>query len=92
MAEVLNEISVRDTSNLLDSGRDVLIASEVRGLLLVDDQISSINYSIDVVNRVVYIMGIAQSDAELQRVLGHARGVSRVRQVVNHARILANPT
>jgi len=85
--EVINEIEISDTSSLSDSGRDLVIASKLRGQLLLDEDVSSINYSIDVVNAVVYVMGIALSEDELQRVLGHARNVPRVRRVVNHARV-----
>ncbi|NQW11610.1 MAG: BON domain-containing protein [Alphaproteobacteria bacterium] len=85
--EVINEIQIQDESGLTDRGRDVWIAARLRGQLLVDDQISSINYSIDVLNRVVYVLGIARSDAELARVLGHARDQSYVKAVVNYVRV-----
>ena len=39
------------------------------------------------VGGVVYLMGIAQSQAELDRVTGHARNQSYVRRVVSHVRI-----
>lgn len=85
--EVINELQVDDESGLTDSGRDLWIAARLRGQLLVDDQISSINYSIDVVNRIVYVMGVARSDAELARVLGHARELSYVKSVVSYVRV-----
>ena len=89
--EVINEISVTDKSSLSDDSRDLWIATKLRGRLLVDDQVSSINYSIDVVNKTVYIMGVARSADELNRVLGHARQVSHVRRVVDHTRLIQAP-
>ena len=77
-----------DKSSLSDDSRDLWIATKLRGRLLVDDQISSINYSIDVVNKTVYVMGVARSTTELNRVLGHARQVSHVRRVVDHTRLI----
>ena len=49
---------------------------------------SFINYSVDVVNQTVYIMGVARSEAELQRVLGTARDITYVRQVVEFVRVV----
>ena len=85
--EVINEIQVDDESGLTDKGRDVTIATRLRTRLLVDDRISFINYSIDVVNQTVYIMGVARSEAELQRVLGTARDIPYVRHVVDFVRV-----
>ena len=91
VTEVINEISVTDKSSLSDDSRDLWIATKLRGRLLVDDQISSINYSVDVVNKTVYVMGVARSADELNRVLGHARQVSHVRRVVDHTRLMQAP-
>ena len=88
VTEVINEITVTDKSSLSDDSRDLWIATKLRGRLLVDDQISSINYSIDVVNKTVYVMGVARSTTELNRVLGHARQVSHVRRVVDHTSLI----
>lgn len=88
--EVINEIQVDDESGVTDKGRDITIATKLRTRLLVDDKVSFINYSIDVVNQTVYIMGVARSEAELQRVLGTARDISYVKQVVDFVR-LAQP-
>jgi len=85
--EVLNELKVSDETSLTDKGRDITIAAKLRARLLVDDKVSLINYSIDVVNQTVYIMGVARSEAELQRVLGTARDITYVRQVVDFVRV-----
>jgi len=85
--EVINEVQVDDESRLSDKGRDAWIAARLRTRLLVDDQVSFINYSTDVVNQTVYIMGVARSEAELQRVLATARDISYVRDVVDFVRV-----
>ncbi len=85
--EVLNELKVSDETSLTDKGRDITIAAKLRARLLVDDKVSLINYSIDVVNQTVYIMGVARTEAELQRVLGTARDITYVRQVVDFVRV-----
>ena len=85
--EVINEIEVTDKSSLTDSAQDVWITTQLKAKLLIDSEVSSINYSIETVNQVVYLMGVAQSQAELDRVIGHAKNISYVRRVVNYMRV-----
>ena len=85
--EVINEIVVTDESSLTDSARDQWIAAELKGRILVDGQIASLNYSIETVNQTVYLIGIAQSQAELDRVVAHAKDIPYVRRVVNYVRV-----
>lgn len=87
VVEVINELQVTDQSSLTDFGRDTRIGTELRVKLLADDQIASINYSIEVVNQTVYIMGIARSQAELGRAIGHARNIPYVRGVVDYVTV-----
>ncbi|QQP91035.1 BON domain-containing protein [Skermanella sp. TT6] len=84
--EVINEIVVDDASTLGDSTRDTWISTQLRGKLLFDREVSSINYSIETVNGVVYLMGNARDPAELERVTGHARSLPYVKRVVSYVR------
>ena len=52
--------------------------------LLRDKSIFSINYSINAANGVVYLMGIAQTSAELKRVRAHSRNTKNVRRIVDY--------
>jgi osmotically-inducible protein OsmY len=87
--EVINEIEVTDTSSLVDSARDVWITAQLRAQLTFDREVRSINYSIDTVNGTVFLMGIARSQAELDRVTNHARNLAYVRRVVSYVRVPA---
>ena len=82
--QVIDDIQVTDQSGLIDYGRDVRIATTLRAQLLFDSQIKNINYTVDVENAVVYLMGIAQDQAELDRVIAHARDIDGVKKVVNN--------
>ncbi|MDZ5646149.1 BON domain-containing protein [Nitrospirillum sp. BR 11828] len=84
--KVLNEIKIADESSLSDSATDAWINTKLWAALLLDGQVKSSNYSIETVNQVVYIMGVARSGVELEAVLQHARELPRVRQVVNYVR------
>ena len=85
--EVINEIEVTDTSSLVDSARDYWITTQLRARITFDKDVKSINYSIDTVNGVVFLMGIARDQAEHDRVTNHARNLAYVRRVVSYVRI-----
>ena len=89
--EVYNEIEVRDRGSAIDYLRDVRISTELRFKLLADRDVSAINYNVETVNGVVFLMGIAQSDAELERVTGHARTIAGVQRVVSFVVLKTDP-
>ncbi|MDB2683198.1 BON domain-containing protein [Alphaproteobacteria bacterium] len=47
----------------------------------------SINYNIDVVQGIVYLMGVGQTRAELNRVIETARTIPDVKQVVSYVKL-----
>jgi len=89
--EVINEIEVNDTSGLSNLARDTWISTQLKSTLLFDKEISSIDYSIETVNQVIYLMGVAASQAELDRVIGHAKDISYVRRVVSYVLLQDDP-
>lgn len=85
--EVINEIQVTDKGGIGSYMTDVRISNELRADLLFDRQVQAINFNVDTVGQVVYLTGIAQSQAELERVIDTARTISGVKQVVSHVRV-----
>ncbi len=83
--EVLNELQIDDTSGLDDFAKDTWITTQLRAKTLGDLDINDLNYTFDTVNGVVYILGISQSQVEMERVTTHARNIAGVKQVVNYA-------
>ena len=90
--EVINEIQVTDESGILDYARDTWISTQLKGKLLVDTDVLSINYSVETVNGTVYVIGIAQDEAELERVVEHARTIEDVKRVVSHVVMKDDPS
>jgi osmotically-inducible protein OsmY len=88
VTEVINEVEVDDRSGIQDAALDTWIATQLRGKLMFDREISSINYTIDTVNGVIYLMGSARNQAELDRVTGHARSLPHVKRVVSYVRVI----
>jgi osmotically-inducible protein OsmY len=89
--EVYNELLVSESSGVIDGARDLRIQQEIKSRMLFDKQISNINYTVDVTDGAVYLLGIAQSDTELNRVIGHAREVSAVKNVISYVRLKTDP-
>ena len=54
---------------------------------MLNEEINSLNYNIETVNRLVYIIGIAQTKKERDLVLSIARDVYGVEEVVDYINI-----
>lgn len=89
--EVINEIIVDPSGRTGTFATDSFITAELKAKLLFDRDVSAVNYSVDAVRGIVYIMGVAQSQAELDRVIGYARNIRYVRKVINHALLKTDP-
>ena len=86
--DVINELLVSE-SPLSDMANDSWITAKLTSKITVDEKIFSINYSIETVGGVIYLIGIAQDQAELDRVINHARSIDSVQRVVSHVRVKA---
>ncbi len=86
--QVINEIRVDDQGATVGSyAGDTWITGQVKTLLVFDQQIQSINYTVETVGGTVYLMGIGQSQNELGRVINHARNTRGVKNVVSYVRL-----
>ena len=85
--EVINELAVGKEGTFSQSVNDTSITTKLRARLTGDSNVSGINYSIETVDGVVYLMGTARDRAELDRVLAHARDISGVRNVVSYVEV-----
>jgi osmotically-inducible protein OsmY len=85
--QVINEINVDNSSGISAYATDVWITGQLKSKLLFDKYIQSINYTVDTVNGTVYLMGVAQDQKELDRVINHARNLGRVKNVVSYVRL-----
>jgi osmotically-inducible protein OsmY len=91
VVEVINEIKVTESESVGEYLHDVWLAQSLRNDLLIDSRVRSINYNVDCVAGTIYLMGVAQDQAELQRVIDHARDISYVRNVVSFVRLKNDP-
>ncbi len=85
--EVINEINVDKDTGIIGFAKDSVITGALKTKLIFDRDIQSINYSIDTVDKTIYLMGVAQNSEELNRVLEHARKLKGVENVVSYVRM-----
>jgi len=87
--EVYNEVEVGPDTHFMDDARDTVISSRLRGDLVADGHVKSINITVKTENGVVYVIGSARTQDELDRVTNYARNIPNVRRVVSYVRIRA---
>lgn len=92
VTDVLNEIHVTSTSGFLDTARDVWISAQLESKITFDKQVLAVNYAVETSGGVVYLLGIAQNQTELERVKGHARTIDYVQRIVSYVRVKAPST
>lgn len=85
--EVYDEIQVGPEEGFRRDVGDDTITTKLKAQLVADGDVKSINYTMTTVNGVVYIIGSARSQGELDRVVDHARNIANVRRVVSYVRI-----
>ena len=82
--EVINEIQLSEASSFKSSAKDLAASAQLRAALSGDADISSLNFSIDVVNGIVYLSGVAENEEERERVVAHAQELRFAKQVVSY--------
>ena len=82
--EVINEVQVSSRVSIKDVAKDVAASAQLRASLISDPDISSLNYSIDVVNGIIYLAGVASYENERNRVVSHAQLTRFTKKVINY--------
>lgn len=91
VAAVEDELVVAEDSGTKAYFTDVRISNALRFALLTDANVSSRNYNVETVDRVVHLTGIAKSQAELDRVIAQAQKIKGVERVVSHVLTIDDP-
>lgn len=89
--QVINEARVGKSGGLEAFARDNWINTQIRSKLIMNRDVQSINYSIVTVQGSVYLMGVAQNQAELDRVIRIAKKVPGVKEVISYVKLLGQP-
>src|SRR5262245_4234015 len=91
VVRVDNDLEVAETGGWLDRPQDFIMRQALGVKLLAGKSIKEQNYTTDVVHGVVYLMGVAQDQAEVDRVVGHANSLTNVKRVENYVVLKDDP-
>ena len=89
--EVINEIDITEKGGIKQYLIDVKIKTQMRYKVIADKEISSINYNFEVVNGILYIIGIAENKKELKKIVKHANTIGSILKVVSHVIMKDDP-
>ena len=84
---VINEIQINESDNILNFADDLVISTKVYAKLMLDEEVNSLNYNIETVNKVVYIIGISSSSDEKKKAIDLTKEVFGVEEVVEYITI-----
>ena len=79
---VKNAIAIKGQSNFKSTAKDILITSQLRTALIFNKVIKSRNYTLETINKKVYIFGIAMNNEEKKIVISEAKKIYDVDDVV----------
>tara|TARA_B100000242_G_C42786410_1_gene365943 strand:- start:50 stop:628 length:579 start_codon:yes stop_codon:yes gene_type:complete len=80
--EVKNAITIKGQSNFKQTAKDILITSQLRTALIFNKKTKSRNYTLETINKKIYIFGIAMDIEEKKEVLSEAEKIYDVEKVI----------
>jgi|TARA_B100001063_G_scaffold205813_1_gene200918 osmotically-inducible protein OsmY len=79
---VKNAITIKGQSNFKSTAKDILITSQLRTALIFNKKTKARNYTLETVNRNIYIFGIAMDKDEKKEVINEANKIYDVQEVI----------
>ena len=80
--EVKNAITIKGSSNFKQTAKDILITSQLRTALIFNKKTKARNYTLETINKKIYIFGIAMDNDEKSEVLSEAEKIYDVEKVI----------
>ena len=79
---VKNAITIKGQTNFKSTAKDVLITSQLRTALIFNKKTKARNYTLETVNKNIYIFGIAMDEEEKKEVINEANKIYDVKEVI----------
>ena len=80
--EVKNAIVIRGESSFKQTAKDILITSQLRTALIFNKKTKARNYTLETINKNIYIFGIAMNEEEKKEVINQANKIYNVNKVI----------
>ena len=79
---VKNAITIKGQSSFKGTAKDILITSQLRSALIFNKKTKSRNYTLETINKKIYIFGIAMDEEEKKEVINEANKIYDVEKVI----------
>ena len=79
---VKNAITIKGQSSFRNTAKDILITSQLKSALVFNKKTKARNYTLETINKNIYIFGIAMDDEERREVLNEADKIYNVKEVI----------
>ena len=80
--EVKNAITIKGNSNFKQTAKDILITSQLRTALIFNKKTKARNYTLETVNKNIYIFGIAMDEEEKKEVINEANKIYDIGEII----------
>ena len=80
--EVKNALTIKGNYNFKQTAKDILITSQLRTALILNKKTKARNYTLETINKKIYIFGIAMDKEEKKEVINEANKIYDVESVI----------
>jgi len=84
---VINELQISSDDSILNFADDLVISAKIKAKLLINSELPYLNYTVETVNGIVYLIGIARSEGERQAVIDLSNEIYGVVDVIDYIEI-----
>ena len=78
---VKNAITIKGQTNFKSTAKDILITTQLRSALIFNKKTKARNYTLETINKNIYIFGIAMDQNEKQEVINEANKIYDVEEI-----------
>ena len=78
---VKNAITIKGQTNFKSTAKDILITTQLRSALIFNKKTKARNYTLETINKNIYIFGIAMDQDEKQEVINEANKIYDVKEI-----------
>ena len=78
---VKNAITIKGQTNFKSTAKDILITSQLRSALIFNKKTKARNYTLETINKNIYIFGIAMNAEEKKEVINEANKIYDVNEI-----------
>ena len=79
---VKNAITIKGQTNFKSTAKDILITSQLRTALILNRKTKARNYTLETIDKNIYIFGIAMDEEEKKEVIKEANKIYDVKKII----------